>query len=309
MSPQVIKSGLFFGFAISTLLSAGGALAADAVPQASGMPAAVKAPVLPPDRVQLEKRLESVRTLLEKSSAAKQIEASADPKALEERARALGLLDLAKAALNKGDLSEAQRLLNEAPKIMFAAAKLAAPEQILAEKSKADYNNRRESVKALLTAQKRINDEKGGNVQGVAGATREVEKMIGEADELAAAGKFVQGKAVIDRAYLLAKATVGSMRSGDTLVRSLNFANKEEEYKYEIDRNDTHLTLIKVLIEQQGKTLPDFAKGFVTKSASLRIDAEAAAKKGDFAEGVRLLEESTSTLAKAIRAAGIFIPG
>lgn len=270
---------------------------------------AAPAPVVVPDRVQLEKRLESVRTLLEKSSAARQIEASGDPKALAERARALALLVKAKEALDKGELAAAQQFLLDAPKIMFAAAKLAAPEQIVAEKSKADYTNRRESVKALLAAQKRINEEKGGKVQGVAEATRDIEKMLDEGDQLAAAGKYIQGKAVVDRAYLLAKATVGGMRSGDTLVRSLNFANKEEEFKYEIDRNDTHLSLIKVLIEQQGKVLPAFATVFLEKAAKLRAEAEAVAQKGDHAEGVKLLEESTSNLAKAIRAGGIFIPG
>lgn len=266
-----------------------------------------QAPAAPLDRVQLEKRLESVRTLLERSSAAKQIDASGDQHARDERARAFGLLEQARKALNDNDLPSAQKLLLEAPKVMTAAARLAAPEQILKEKVKADYDSRRDSVKALLAAQKRIRDEKGDS-SGARDAATEIEKMLGEADQLAAAGKFEQGRAVVDKAYLVAKASVGSMRSGDTLVRSLNFASVEDEYKYELDRNDTHAMLIKVLVDQKGSGNP-MIDGLVKKAREIRDGAESAAGKGDFKEGIRLLENSTKELVKAIRSAGIYIPG
>lgn len=284
-----------FGLMASLML----ALAANA--QVSQTPAAQ------PDRAQLEKRLESVKTLLEKSSAAKQIEASGDAHALAERARAFALWQQAQKALEANDLQAAQKLLMEAPKIMFAAARLAAPEQILGDKVKADYNNRRESVKALLAAQKRIGDEKG-DPAGAKDAAKDIEKMLAEADQLAAAGKYEQARVVVDKAYLVAKASVGAMRSGDTLIRSLNFANKEEEYKYELDRNDTHKMLIKVLVEQKGGGNP-MIDNQVKKSAEIREQAEKAAAKGDHQEGVRLLEDSTKELVKAIRSAGIYIPG
>lgn len=266
-----------------------------------------QAPAVPLDRAQLEKRLESVRTLLEKSSAAKQIDASGDQHARDERAKAFGLLQQARKALDDNDLQSAQKLLLEAPKVMTAAARLAAPEQILKEKVRADYDNRRDSVKALLAAQKRIRDEKGDS-SGARDAATEIEKMLSEADQLAAAGKFEQGRAVVDKAYLVAKASVGSMRSGDTLVRSLNFASLEDEYKYELDRNDTHKMLIKVLVEQKGGG-NSMIDGLVKKASEIRDGAENAAAKGDFQEGIRLLETSTKELVKAVRSAGIYIPG
>lgn len=290
----------FFGIAI---------LASVAFVDASAQAPTVAAspPAMAMDRVQLEKRLESVKTLLEKSSAAKQIEASADPAALAERAKALDLWSQAKAAVERGDLPIAQKLLVEAPKVMFAAARLAAPEQILGEKLRSDYNNRRDSVKALLQAQKRISDEKG-NVAGAAEASRNIEDMLAEADQLATAGKFEQARASVDKAYLVARASVGQMRSGDTLVRSLTFATKEEEFKYELDRNDSLAMLYKVLIEQAGRSTATVAV-FVKKGQSLREQAEVAASKGDYVAGVKLLEDSTSEMVRAIRGAGIYIPG
>jgi hypothetical protein len=260
----------------------------------------------PPDRAQLEKRLESVKTLLEKSSAAKQIEATRLPAALAEKAKAMDLWQQAKQAIEKNDLATAQKLLNEAPKVMFAAARLAEPQQVTAEKVKNDYNNRRESVKALLSAQKRIADEKGN--KDAAKATKEVEALLAEAEQQANAGRYDQARATVDKAYLVAKATVGSMREGDTLVRTLKFETKEEEYKYELDRNDTHLMLIKVLVEQQGKG-NSMIDSLVGKAAATREKAEKAASGGDHQDGIKLLEESTSDLVRAIRSAGIYIPG
>ena len=263
--------------------------------------------VLPPDPVQLERRLESVKTLLESSSAAKQIAASNDKTAIDGRARALSLWQQAKEAYDRKDYAAAQRLLVEAPKVMFAAARLAAPEQILSEKVKADYGNRRESVRALLVAQKRISDEKG-SVTGAAEAARDIEKMLVDADKLAESGQYEQARAQVDKAYLVAKASVGQMRSGDTLVRSLTFASKEEEYRYELDRNDSLAMLYKVLVEQKGAPNPT-GEALVKKGAALRIDAEKSASRGDHSAAVKLLEDSTSEYVRAIRSAGVFIPG
>lgn len=264
-------------------------------------------PVVALDRAQLEKRLDSVKTLLEKSSAAKQIEASGDPVALAQRSKALELWNQAKSAVERGELELAQKLLVEAPKLMFNAARLAAPEQILGEKLRSDYNNRRDSVKALLQAQKRISDEKG-NVAGAEDVTRNIEAMLSEADKMAATGKFEQARVTVDKAYLVAKAAVGQMRSGDTLVRSLTFANKEEEYKYELDRNDSLAMLYKVLIEDAGRSNSVVEK-FVKNGLDLRGQAEKKAAAGDHDSGIKLLEESTSQLVRAIRGAGIYIPG
>lgn len=270
-------------------------------------PVAPALPMVAMDRAQLEKRLDSVKTLLEKSSAAKQIEASGDPVALAQRAKALELWNQAKSAVERGELELAQKLLVEAPKLMFNAARLAAPEQILGEKLRSDYNNRRDSVKALLQAQKRISDEKG-NVAGAEDVTRNIEAMLSEADKLAAAGKFEQARVTVDKAYLVAKAAVGQMRSGDTLVRSLTFANKEEEYKYELDRNDSLAMLYKVLIEDAGRSNSVVEK-FVKNGLDLRDQAEKKAAAGDHDSGIKLLEESTAQLVRAIRGAGIYIPG
>lgn len=276
-------------------------------PAVSAKPPAAKVEV---DRAQIEKRLEAVDTLLERSSAARQIEANGDVRALEKRARARAIRRQALEAFQAGEYPKASQLLSEASMQMFEAVRLAAPEQLTAEKMRRDFESRLQSVKSLLAAQKRISVEKT-DVPGSAEASRTIEKLLQEAGDLAAAGKLEQGRSVLDQAYLAAKAAISSMRSGDTLVRSLNFATKEDEYHYEIDRNDTHQMLIKILLEEKRNVqgMEQMLKGLIDKAVQLRGEAEAAAARRDYADAIRLLEESTRQLVRAIRGAGIYIPG
>lgn len=263
------------------------------------------------DKDQLALRLDSVGKLIDSSSASRQIDVSGDQRAIATREKASSVYKNARVAFQAGDLAKANRLLAESTVLMFEAVRYAAPDDVVAMKLQADFNARNESVKALLGAYKRVAGEKGG-AKGVSETVASIERSIAEAERLAAAKKFAEGRAELDRAYLVAKAAVSSLRTGDTLVRSLNFSSKAEEYHYEIDRNDTHQMLIKVLVDEKRATNPQLdgqVQAFVTKARDLRASAEAAAARKDYVPAIQLLEESTAELVRAIRNAGVYIPG
>lgn len=258
------------------------------------------------DRVRLEQRLVAVETLLEKSSAARQVETSGDAASRQKREKAREFYRQARAAFQAGQYVRASELLPEASVQMFEAVRLAAPGEVTAPKARNDFAARLDSVNSLHAAFRRVGAEKPGAV-GVAETSRDIENLIGNAQQLAGEGKLDAGRAALDRAYLLAKAAVSSLRSGDTLVRSLYFATKEEEYHYEIDRNDTHQMLVKVLLD--GKTRSAGQQTLMEKALQLRAQADAAAAGADHTTAVKLLEDSTRELVRAIRSAGVFIPG
>ncbi len=259
---------------------------------------------VPLDAAQLERRIEAVETLIERSSAARQIESSAVATALEGRERARGRLREARSALRTGDLVTAGRLLPQASALMFDAARLAAPEQVTAPKARLELEEQLQSARSLAAAQKRVVAEK--NVANGAQTTRDIERLIAQAEADAAAGRQEAALGAARQAYLLAKVAIGSMRGGDTLVRTLTFANKEEEYLYEVDRNDTHRMLLNLLLEgaRAGQ-----AQEAIGRASQLRGEAEALAHARDFGGAVRQLEESTRELVRAIRGAGVYIPG
>lgn len=268
--------------------------------------AALPAAAQPVDRAHLERRMAAVETLIERSSAARQIEASADAGARARRDRAREIHGRAAAALREGDLAAASRLLPEASVQMFEAVRLAGADAVVAEKRRADYAARLESVKSLAAAQRRIALEKKA-ADGLAQTSKAIDELVAQAQSAAAAGDIEKARATLDRAYLVAKAAIGSMRGGDTLVRSLEFATKEDEYRYELDRNDTHRMLLTVLVADPAKA--ERAQAATARAGTLRGQAEARASAGAFAEAVGLLEESTRELVRAIRGAGIYIPG
>ena len=258
------------------------------------------------DRVRLEQRLAAVETLIERSSAARQIESSGAAPAREKREKAREIFRQARTAFNGGQLALASQLLPQASVHMFEGVRLAAPEQVTEPKARNDFDARLETVNALFAAFRRVSAEKAGT-PGVAETGRDIERRLAEAQRLAKSGNLDAGRAELDRAYLITKAAVSSLRSGDTLVRSLEFANKEEEYRYEIDRNDTHQMLVKVLLD--GKPETPQTRGFVERATKLRTQAEGAAARRDHAGAIQILEDSTRELVRAIRGAGIYIPG
>lgn len=289
-----------------SLLACGGVLAQTPPPANAPESAASRLAGNKIDKVQLTSNLDSLGKLLESSSAARQIDSSKAPEAMQRRDRARELHGAAKAALEQGNLEKASALLAESRSIFFDAVRFAAPEEVSAKKLENDYLLRLESVQALLGAYKRVSDEK--SAKGVSETVAQIEKSMAAAAVLAHERKFKEARVEIDRGYLVAKAGLTSLRSGDTLVRSLNFATREEEYHYEIDRNNTHQMLIKVLVDDK-KASGEMVQAYLSKGQALRIKSDEAASRKAYDEAVKLLEESTAELVRAIRNAGIYIPG
>lgn len=263
-----------------------------------------------PDRVQLERKLGSTAALIESSSGAKQVDASGVAAAVAQRGRARELHGAAGEALRAGRLDEAARLLDEASRAMFDAVRLAAPAQATASRDRSDFDARMESTRVLLEAHKRISAEKGAGAR-TAELSQRIEALVAEASELARNGRIAEGRRTLDQAYLAVKAAIGGLRGGDTVVRSLNFASKEEEYRYEIDRNDTHRMLVQVLLkDRRGNAGVDgMVESSLQAAARLRQQAEQQAGQREHARAVQTLEDSTRELVKAIRSAGVYIPG
>jgi tetratricopeptide (TPR) repeat protein len=263
------------------------------------------------DRQQLERRVQSIATLIETSSAARQIDSSGVAAARERRDNARLIHREAAAALHGNDLAQAAKLLDQAAREMMDGARLAKPEQVTAEKTQRDFEARLESARALLAAQQRITREKGAGREAQ-DATRSIERQIADAQAIAVQGRYAEARPVLDRAYLTARVSIESLRRGDTLVRSLEFASKREEYDYEIDRNDTHRLLIGVLLGDRrdpSGAMPAVMQPFSDRAAALRGEAEALARRGDHAGAIQRMEDSTRELVRAIRAAGVYIPG
>ncbi|MBI5275355.1 MAG: hypothetical protein HY854_02760 [Burkholderiales bacterium] len=262
---------------------------------------------LPPDREQLERKLTSTATLIESSSGAKQVEAAGTPAAATQRTRARELHKQAAEALRAGQLEGAAKLLDEASRAMFEGVRLAAGEH-LERKQRTDFEARLESTRALLDALKRVAAEKNTTARE---PQQRVEALLVQAADAARAGRIAEARQVVDQAYQAVRGAISVLRDGDTVVRSLNFASKAAEYEYEVDRNETHRMLVQVLLkDKRGAAATNaMVEQALNAAAGLRQQAEQEAARRDHEAAVKTLEQSTRELVRAIRAAGVYIPG
>ncbi len=253
-------------------------------------------------------RVESVARLLQHSSAARIINGSGNDSARDLHAQAVAAHKQARTAYQQGDMAAAEKHLNVATQLMFRAAREADGAAVSQDKQRQDLRRRDESLEALLTAYQRIRKEKSLAKDAALG--QQVAQLRARAHDLETQGNIEAARGALDEAYVKTKAAIENQRSGDTLVRRLEFADAADEYRYEIDRNDTHRMLIKVLIGAKPApgAAPD-AGDFIAKADALRAAAERMAGKGEFERAIEKLEASTGQLVRAIRAAGIYIPG
>jgi len=257
-----------------------------------------------------DSRLRFVRKLIEDSSAARRVLSSNNPEIIKLYKQSHEYYDEAARVHAAGNYEATDAALMQATETMFKAVRLAENRQEVADKVQQDLDRQMASVKALLDAHKRIVGEKGNDAANQ--ELRDAAKTnLKAAEQLRDQGDFKQARKYIHEAYVAVKLAVSELREGDTLVRSLNFATKEEEYRYELDRNDTHKMLVKLLLKEkvQSEHSRNMVQSFVDKAAKLRVTAEAQAAQGDYETAVKTLEQSTRQLVRAIRGAGIFIPG
>lgn len=258
----------------------------------------------------MSSRLVYVERLLTESSAAQKIEESGNAEALDLKAKATSHFDNARRFNDSGDVESAETELREAIQLITTAVQTVNGDVAVSSKEADDYARRKESLQALAAAHDRIASEKGEK-----GMNRTLQDKVASdldaADTLLAQGKPDEARAALDSIYETVKVSLEGLRGGDTLVRELNFETPEDEYRYEVDRNDTHRMLVQVLLEDKMENSPmrASAEKFIDNAEALRSEAEGVAGNGQFEEAIGLLEKSTKELIRAIRSAGVYIPG
>jgi len=257
-------------------------------------------------------RLQSVGKLVETSSAALKVDGSGNQQAMAQHEKARDLYGKAKKAAAAGNQAEADDLLKQATQTMYEAVRMVGTDQSLVDKDNSDFDDRLESVHALTEAYDRIRKEKGLGSPESSELYPIVQSKLEQARGLKGQGKVKEARQVLDEAYVAAKVAIEHLRGGDTLVRSLTFASSEEEYHYEVDRNDTHRMLVSVLLKEKvsgSSGVEGMVAKFMDKAADLRQQAEKQASQGDYEAAIQTLEQSTKEIVRAIRGAGIYIPG
>ena len=252
-------------------------------------------------------RMAFASNLIYRSTAAKQIQKSGDSEAKKLYQMSQNQYQ---QALKETNPAKSKVLLDQALKNMFTATKNSEPSEVRNEKLRNDFTIKKTSVSALLDAHSRVSTEKNKTSQGKQ-IKQQITLLLNQADALYKKEEYSQGRGILDGALNIVKGSIQEMRGGDTLVKTLKFDSPQDEYMYELDRNDTHQMLIKVLLKDKRKKSPDLDKRVIEAlsiAGNYRQQAEKSAQSGDHKAAVSLLEKSTQEMVKVIRRGGIYIP-
>lgn len=262
------------------------------------------------DKETTEQKAIFVENLVTKSVAAETIESSSDTVAIENLVRARELVTAARAELDAGDFESANTKLDEALGIVNVETRRLSKDRVGEKRAQEAYDKRLKSVKTFLAAYDRMSAEKN-LTSAMAAQIEAITALVADAEALAAQGDMDRAKEVLDEAYVATRSNIKDLRQGDTLTRTLVFESAEEEYAYELDRNDSHFMLLDLALERQ--QVPPSMTGRIEDFRGIarqhRSDAESLAGGGSHPEAIDSLNKSTEELLKAIRMTGLFIPG
>ncbi len=256
-----------------------------------------------------EQKAAFVTNLVTDSAAIRAIEASDDAEAKALLARARELVDAAKADGAAGRTDAADKKLNEAIALVMAQTKRVSQEDLHQDRAKQLFELRKGSVKALAEAYDRVAAEKGAS--GAAAKRDMARKALADADALAAAGEHAKAVPLLDQAYAAVSADLAALRDGDKLIKELKFDTPKDEYVYEVDRNDSHLFLLKLALDEKkpDPMIVTQAEKMRGQASDLRKRAEGLAGAEKYQDAIRALNDSTEILIKAMRMTGLYIPG
>lgn len=267
-------------------------------------------PRVPLSQANIEQKAKFVANLVSKSASTAALGQSGDSQAAHAVAAASKLVDQATADLAAGRLEVADEKLNRATDLVMDHTRRLTEETEKSNRAHQLYDSRLASTKALFEALDRVMKEKGTTSE-LAEKRAAAIQLLDDAGSLAAKGNYEAAVVQLDKAYTSVSAQVAGMRNGDSVTNQLSFASAGEEYVYELDRNDSHLLLLKMTLKEKHpeSSLAAQAEARRAEAAELRKQAEEMAKAMDYAGAIKILGQSTDKLMQALRMAGAYIPG
>jgi hypothetical protein len=158
------------------------------------------------------------------------------------------------------------------------------------------YRSRLESIDALFAAYVRVTQEKARPGKANLMASN-LGQLKGRADDAFRRGNVDAGMAMLDDAYKLVKVALSALREGETLTRSLNFANAQEEYAYYLEKTASQMEAIEIMLEVNAAHPRNMLLQSLLQGARLQLDEAAGrAANGRHDEALPIMDRVFSRL-------------
>ena len=259
---------------------------------------------------QVEQKAAMLHRVLNESPVAARVANSQNEQARRHFANARDLTQHARSLAAEGQLRAADGLLNEAIFEVSKAQQLVPDPGTQQAAERARYAQLEDSVAALRrTAQialpnapeaKRADSEKN---------LRDAEALVDQAVALAKSDKYIEANRQLDKALMLLLKDASQRLAGHTIVYDHRFANRREEFDFELNRHRDFerlvpLALLEFRPSPEARALVD---RHVAQARELRERGEAQFARDPLA-AIRDITDGTEALRRALQAAGLALP-
>jgi hypothetical protein len=259
---------------------------------------------------QVEQKASMLHRLLDQSPLAARIANSQHDEARRHFANARELTQHAKSLAADGQVRAADGLLNEAIYEISKAQQLVPDPGTQQAAERARYAQLEDSVAALRrTAQIALPNAAAARQAETEQTLRSADALIDQALALARSDKYIEANRQLDRALMLLLKDASQRLAGHTIVYDFRFANRREEFDFELERHRNFerlvpLALLELRPAPEARVLVD---RHVAQARELREHGEAQFTRDPIA-AIRDIVEGTESLRRALQAAGLAVP-
>jgi len=249
-----------------------------------------------------------VQRLLGDSPAVQRISDSGNLEAMRYFAAAAGHRTKGDAALEAGDLSAADAQYNEALWLIGKARQLVPDSMRRVIEYRFRYAQLLASIESLDQSY-RAHLARSGRAAADPSLAR-VSGMVEQARSFRTAEQLPEANRVLLQAQGILLAAVGGAYRGLTLDYTPRFSDAAEEYRFELDRNQSYADLVPIALaelrpqDEAQKTMQRHTES----GRALRRQAQQLAAARQFDAALKTLRAGTDELQRALAAAGVAVP-
>ncbi len=253
---------------------------------------------------QVEQKINFANMMLgESSKSAKRIAASGHSEAKGLMKNARGLLAESRSLLKAGKNPEALEKVDLSLKTMNDATRMVPSTESVIDQEARYAELLDEVSKYDKTYKTHVKSAKSGDKMDEG----QYSMLVAKAKKLASSGDYTAANKELQKAQKMVAGSLNKILHAKTVTYDKNFETPKEEYEYELARNQSYEELIPLGIDQKQPAAGTLKlmDNFVKKSISIKGEAIALGKKGDYKNGILALQAATDNLIRALRMIGV----
>jgi len=257
----------------------------------------------------VEQKALLVQRLLTDSPAAKRISESGNEEARSHFAAAAQHQSRADAALQAGNVPDADAQLNEALWMIGKARQLVPDSMKRIIEHRFRYAQLLASVESMEHAYRghlqRLNQAPAQDVSWV-----KVARMMEQAKTYRTAEQLPQANRELLNAQSALLAALGTLLKGVTLDYTPRFSQTSDEFGFELTRHDSYAELVPIALSElkPSETARKAVQRHVESSRGLKHQAQQLAAAKNYDGALRTIRTGTDELQRALQLAGVVVP-